>query len=73
MATALSPADRAAHELASYVRPVLAEFPAGHPRGSWPAEEYADRLRAEGRTVRVIMSLDEDAFLVTEPTAGGGR
>ncbi|GAA2295886.1 hypothetical protein GCM10010431_12860 [Streptomyces kunmingensis] len=43
---------------------VLRRFPAGAPRGSWPAEEYAARLRAQGRSARVVMDLDSDAFLV---------
>lgn len=43
---------------------VLRRFPAGGPRGSWPAEEYAAQLRAQGRSARVVMDLDTDAFLV---------
>lgn len=43
---------------------VLRRFPAGAPRGSWPAEEYAAQLRAQGRSVTVVMDLDSDAFLV---------
>ncbi|MFI7387807.1 hypothetical protein [Streptomyces sp. NPDC049813] len=43
---------------------VLRRFPAGGPRGSWPAEEYAAQLRAQGRSARVVMDLDSDAFLV---------
>lgn len=67
MATALSPADAAAHAAASHVRrTVLARFPAGAPRGSWPAEEFADRLRAEGRKVEVRMDLGSDTFIVFE-------
>lgn len=67
MATAtppLSAADRAAHELASYVRPVLAEFPAGHPRGSWPAEERAAQLTAAGTPATVRMDQPGDRFIV---------
>ncbi|MFJ1701673.1 hypothetical protein ACIOHC_43070 [Streptomyces sp. NPDC088252] len=30
-------------------RTVLERFPAGHPRGSWPADEYAAAQRAQGR------------------------
>ncbi len=43
---------------------VLERFPAGAPRGSWPAEEYAAARRAEGMPVRVVMDLASDAFLV---------
>lgn len=69
MATATPPcsaADRAAHEAASYVRPrtVLQRFPAGGPRCSWPAEEFASRRRAEGVPAEVVMDLASDAFLV---------
>ncbi|MCX5054912.1 MULTISPECIES: hypothetical protein [unclassified Streptomyces] len=46
---------------------VLERFPAGAPRGSWPAEEYAARCRAEGRPAKVIMDLKSDAFLVVIP------
>lgn len=62
-----TPADIAAHAAASFVRrprTVLDRFPASHPRGSWPAEEFAAEQRRAGQSVRVIMSLDEDAFLV---------
>jgi hypothetical protein len=44
---------------------VLERFPAGAPRGSWPAEEYAARLRAAGEPgATVVMDLQSDAFLV---------
>ncbi|WP_199844763.1 hypothetical protein [Streptomyces sp. DSM 15324] len=46
---------------------VLERFPAGAPRGSWPAEECAARLRAEGRPASVVMDLKSDAFLVVVP------
>ncbi|MET9147470.1 MULTISPECIES: hypothetical protein [unclassified Streptomyces] len=46
---------------------VLARFPAGGPRGSWPAEEYAARRRAEGSSATVVMDLRTDAFLVVTP------
>ncbi|MFI1621802.1 hypothetical protein ACH4VT_33315 [Streptomyces lydicus] len=29
-------------------RTVLERLPAGHPRGSWPADEYAAAQRARG-------------------------
>lgn len=72
----MSPADTRAHfeargpiRTAEPVRPqrtVLERFPAGAPRGSWPAEEFAARLRRDGRTVDVVMDLKSDAFLVVE-------
>ncbi len=43
---------------------VLERFPAGAPRGSWPAEEYAAARRAEGEPATVVMDLKSDAFLV---------
>ncbi|MFI2436008.1 hypothetical protein [Streptomyces sp. NPDC018693] len=43
---------------------VVERFPAGAPRGSWPAEEYAAALRAEGLRATVVMDLKQDAFLV---------
>lgn len=51
---------------ATPARTVLERFPAGAPRGSWPAEEYASRLRAEGRTVEVVLDLPADDFIVFE-------
>ncbi|WPO74466.1 MULTISPECIES: hypothetical protein [unclassified Streptomyces] len=45
-------------------RLVLERFPAGGPRGSWPAEEFARARRAEGRPAEVVMDLASDAFLV---------
>jgi hypothetical protein len=41
---------------------VLERFPAGGPRGSWPAEEYAAQRRAEGQPVTVVMNLATDTF-----------
>ncbi|SNX56277.1 hypothetical protein SAMN06272735_0724 [Streptomyces sp. TLI_55] len=43
---------------------VLERFPAGSPRGSWPAEEYAAQRRAQGEPATVVMDLKSDAFLV---------
>jgi hypothetical protein len=43
---------------------VLQCFPAGAPRGSWPAEEYAALCRAEGQPATVVMDLESDTFLV---------
>ncbi|MEV7130244.1 hypothetical protein [Streptomyces sp. NPDC093260] len=50
---------------------VLERFPAGSPRGSWPAEEYAARRRAEGQPATVVMDLEDDAFLVVVPAPEG--
>jgi hypothetical protein len=46
------------------VNAVLERFPAGAPRGSWPAEEYAAARRAEGIPCEVVMDLTTDAFLI---------
>lgn len=54
-------------------RQVLAEFPAGAPRGQFPAEEFARERRAEGLPVDVVMSLADDAFLVVVPVEAGER
>ncbi|HTE57007.1 MAG TPA: hypothetical protein VK698_39410 [Kofleriaceae bacterium] len=48
-------------------RKVLKEFPAGDPRGSWPAERYADKQRANGRRVEVVLDLASDKFVVFIP------
>ena len=48
-------------------RTVLERFSASHPRGSWPAEEYAAARRAEGTPAEVVMDLPTDAFLVVRP------
>jgi hypothetical protein len=53
-------------------REVLADFPAGSPRGSWPAEEKAAELRSQGQPVEVVMDLPSDRFLVVTPAEGGG-
>ncbi|MFG3201700.1 hypothetical protein [Streptomyces sp. NPDC048192] len=45
-------------------RTVLERFPAGGPRGSWPAEEFAQARRQEGLAAEVVMDLATDAFLV---------
>ncbi|MGK5545674.1 hypothetical protein ACSNOH_13220 [Streptomyces sp. URMC 127] len=48
---------------------VLERFPAGHPRGSWPADEYAAAQRVQGMTdARVVMDLATDQFLVITDT-----
>ena len=43
---------------------VIERFAAGGPRGSWPAEEFAQQLRRDGLTVDVVMDLQSDSFLV---------
>ncbi|MFC8127552.1 hypothetical protein [Streptomyces sp. NPDC057302] len=45
-------------------RVVLERFPAGGPRGSWPAEDFARARRMEGQEAEVVMDLASDAFLV---------
>ncbi|MET7513447.1 hypothetical protein ABZS88_08200 [Streptomyces sp. NPDC005480] len=50
-------------------RVVLERFPAGGPRGSWPAEEFARERRLEGQPAEVVMDLATDAFLVIVPRA----
>ncbi|MET8080042.1 hypothetical protein [Streptomyces sp. NPDC005303] len=52
-------------------RQILERFPAGSPRGSWPAEEFAQARREEGQSAAVVMDLDSDSFLVVAP--GGER
>lgn len=58
-------------------RTVLQRFPAGGPRGSWPAEEYAHARRTEGCQAEVEMDLDGDTFLVvvvqSSPVEVGAR
>jgi len=74
MSTVLETADRAAHVAAQGPartsrpakpqRKVLASFPAGAPRGQWPAESYAATQRRDDVPARVVMDLDSDSFLV---------
>ena len=45
-------------------RTVLGRFPAGGPRGSWPAEELAHAARLEGQQAEVVMDIATDMFLV---------
>ncbi|MEV5982855.1 hypothetical protein [Streptomyces sp. NPDC052114] len=49
-------------------RTVLECCPAGSPRGSWPAEEYAAAQRAQGTKAQVVMDLGSDQFLVITDT-----
>lgn len=50
-------------------RTILAEFPAGGPRGSWTAEEKAAELTASGTPATVVMDLPTDRFLVVEASS----
>ncbi|MFZ3491712.1 hypothetical protein ACODT5_00470 [Streptomyces sp. 5.8] len=50
-------------------RTVLERFPAGHPRGCWPADEYAAAQRAQGIDAHVVMDLTTDQFLVVTDTS----
>jgi hypothetical protein len=52
-------------------RTVLERFPAGAPRGSWPAEKFAADRRAAGQPATVVMDLRTDSFLVV--VNGGAR
>lgn len=45
-------------------REILADFPAGGPRGSWPAEEKAAELTRAGTPATVRMDLARDRFIV---------
>ncbi|MBB5932339.1 hypothetical protein [Streptomyces echinatus] len=45
-------------------RKVLERFPAGAPRGSWPAEEFAQQQRRQGVAAEVVMDLASDSYLV---------
>ncbi|GHH87865.1 hypothetical protein GCM10017771_30800 [Streptomyces capitiformicae] len=45
-------------------REIFDSFPAGGPRGSWPAEEMAAELRTQGTDATVVMDLAGDRFLV---------
>ncbi|MEW2267891.1 hypothetical protein [Streptomyces sp. NPDC047868] len=45
-------------------RTVLERFPAGGPRGSWPAEQFAQDRRTAGQPAEVVMDLHTDSFLV---------
>ena len=54
-------------------REILAETQAGHPRGSWPAEEAAAEFRRQGIPATVVQDIDRDRFLVVASAAGGGN
>ncbi|WP_432159174.1 hypothetical protein [Streptomyces sp. bgisy153] len=52
-------------------RTVLERFPAGAPRGPWPAEEHTAAQRAQGTNAQVVMDLHTDQFLVVTDTTTG--
>ena len=52
------------HSTITTARTILERFPAGGPRGSWPAEEFAADRRAAGEPAEVVMDLKTDTFLV---------
>ncbi|WP_176740525.1 hypothetical protein [Streptomyces sp. Ncost-T10-10d] len=54
-------------------RTALERFPAGGPRGSRPAEEFAAARRCEGMAAEVVMDLEQDAFLVVVPQQSTDR
>ena len=45
-------------------RTILAEFPAGNPRGSWPAEAKAHELTKAGTPATVRQDIERDVFIV---------
>ncbi|MFD9630100.1 hypothetical protein [Streptomyces violascens] len=51
---------------------VIESFPAGGPRGHWPADEFAAEQRAAGVAATVVMDMDADAFLVVVPQQRDG-
>lgn len=50
--------------MAMTTRQILAEFPAGAPRGSWPAEEFAAEQRRQGQPATVRQDIARDVFIV---------
>ena len=48
-------------------RQILERFPAGGPRGSWPAEEFAHARRLEGIAATVVQDIRTVQFLVVAP------
>lgn len=54
-------------------RTILAESPASHPRGSWPAEGQAQQFRDQGIPATVVMDQPTDRFLVVAPNGGDSR
>jgi hypothetical protein len=62
--TTLSRAPHLGDNVHQDTRTVLETFPAGSPRGSWPAEEFAAARRNEGQPGEVVMDLPTDSFHV---------
>jgi hypothetical protein len=54
-------------------REILASTQAGHPRGSWPAEEQAQQFRDQGIPATVVQDLPGDRFLVLALDEAGDR
>ncbi len=52
---------------------ILAESPAGHPRGQFPAEEQAQQFRDNGIPATVVQDLPGDRFLVLASDEEGQR
>jgi hypothetical protein len=52
---------------------ILASTEAGHPRGSWPAEEQAQQFRDQGIPATVVQDLPGDRFLVIASDEEGQR
>ncbi|MFJ7176436.1 hypothetical protein ACIQXA_08510 [Streptomyces massasporeus] len=50
-------------------REVLGRVSAGHPRGSWPAEEKAAELTRQGQPATVVMDPETDSFLIVPKAA----
>ena len=51
-------------------RRILATTPAGHSRGSWPAEEQAQQFRDQGIPATVVAESGDGRFLVVVPDGG---
>ena len=54
--------------MAVTTRTILAEFPAGGPRGSWPAEAKAHELTKAGTPATVRQDIKRDVFIVVPQT-----
>lgn len=52
-------------------RQILATSPAGHARGSWPAEEQAQAFRDQGIPATVVAESGDGRFLVVVPDQAG--
>ncbi|WP_327713223.1 hypothetical protein OG912_38535 (plasmid) [Streptomyces sp. NBC_00464] len=49
-------------------RTLLERLAAGHPRGSWPAAEYAAAQRDQGRDAHLVMDLATNQLLLVTDT-----